>query len=164
MAKTDKPVEAAPAKPRISVLDRRLQNPYGEASWPIALKDDTRAARWFNSEISEDHLWKKQHDGWDPVRPEDVLDLKQIGGHSKSPDGHIVRGVRGGEHLLSMPKEWILKIAMAKTRKNNEAMGDPHRTRQAVVSAASEHFSGDIGPVGNIVDTMERIERTPEGE
>lgn len=161
---------APPVKPRISVLERRLQNPFGEASAPIALKDATRTPRWFNSAIINDKIWRAKHNGWDHVMVTDVLDLAQIGGYNKSPEGYITRGERGQEYLMSMPTQWVQAIAMAKTQKNNADMGDATKTKASVVQAASEQLGDQpasyldkhFGMVGGVTDTIERVERTPE--
>ena len=169
MAKAATPAEPKP-RPRVSVLERRLQNPFGEPSAPVDLKDSSRECRWFNSAKSTDHVWRAKHKGWDPVKPEDVMDLDLIGGYTVDTAGFITRGERGQEVLMSMPKEWRQQIAIAKTRENNRNMGNPNATKREVVEAAS-HKLGDqaadylnthIGPVGQVVDSYERIERTDE--
>src|SRR5574342_973486 len=101
-------------RPRISVLERRLQNPFGEPSAPIELKDASRECRWFNAAASADHIWRNKRKGWDQVKPDDVRDLEQIGGYAVDAAGFIVRGERGSEVLMSMPKDWRRQIELAK--------------------------------------------------
>src|SRR5690349_24702954 len=85
-------------KPRISVLERRLQNPFGEPSIPILLKEPGFICRWFNNAISSDKSWRaEQLKGWEYVRPEMVVDMTQIGANAISPDQKITRGGRGEE-------------------------------------------------------------------
>lgn len=178
-----------PRKPRIEVTERniqtgldvllsdprykaRLSNPFNEPSAPIALKDESRECRWFNGAVGSDHIWRSKRKGWDQVRPEDVVDLEQIGGYNKSPDGYITRGARGEEVLMSMPKVVRKAIQIEKTRHNVRNMGNPNATKREVVEAAgqaigseaADYLDAHIGPVGGVTDSYERIERTGEGE
>lgn len=166
MAKTE-PVKV---KPRISVLERRLQNPFGEPSSPVHLKDGSLIARWFNAAIISDKIWRAKQKGWTPIRPEDVVDLDQIGGYTKSPDGFISRGDRGQEILMSMPREDFDQIQMAKTRHNNRNMGNPNAQKREIVEAAGKQLGDEAadflsqrtGPMGGVMDSYERIERRDE--
>jgi hypothetical protein len=178
-------------KPRIAVTERgsqttreaiinsdprykkRLDSPFNEPSAPIALKDDTRECRWFNAAIASDHVWRAKNKGWDQVRPDDVVDLEQIGGYNKSADGYITRGERGQEVLMSMPKAVRDMIQMAKTRDNLARMGSPAKTKADIVNAASQKLGDEaasylndriVGPVGGVTDSYERVERTLESE
>lgn len=158
------------SKPRVSVLDRRLNDPFGMPSIPIQFKDTSLIGRWFNAAISNDKIWiAKQVQGWSQVTPEMLVDLDQIGGYNVSATNTIVRGDRGNEHLLCMPRDAFDKIQMAKSRKNLEKMGRSNATKQEVVEAASAKYgdeAGDflnrhVGPVGSVSDSYERIERRP---
>ena len=167
MAKT------ATTKPRVSVLDRRLNDPFGMPSIPIQFKDSSLLARWFNSAISNDKIWiAKQVQGWNTVTPDMLVDLDQIGGHNISPTGFITRGERGQEVLMCMPRDAYDQIQMAKTRKNMERMGRSNATKQEVVEAAGAKYGDEaadflnrhVGPVGGVQDSYERIERKPVEE
>lgn len=176
-------------KPRIEVTERasqtsmdvlmsdpryaaRLANPFNEPSAPIRLTDDSRECRWFNAVLATDHIWRAKRKGWDQVRPEDVLDLEQIGGYNKSPEGFITRGERGHEILMSMPKVVRQAIQVMKTKANNANMGNPNAMKREVVEAAgrqigseaADYLNAHIGPVGGVTDSHERIERTVESE
>lgn len=177
MAKTEKMEKAEKtenARPRVSVLDRRLNDPFGMPSIPIQFKDPSLLARWFNSAISTDKVWiAKQIQGWAAVTPDMVADIDQIGGYTVSATNTIVRGDRGQEHLLCMPKDAYDQIQWAKSRKNMEMMGNSARTKADVVNAAGAKYGDEaadflnrhVGPVGNVVDSYERVERKPiEGE
>jgi hypothetical protein len=158
------------AKARISVLERRLQNPFGEPSAPIELKDASRECRWFNAAIMTDKIWRAKAKGWDPVRPDDCVDLDQVAGYVKNAEGFVTRGDRGQELLMSMPKDWRRQIAIAKTRENNKNMGDSGKTKAEVVSAFAEKYGDEagttaerhVGPVGSVIDQFERVERRPD--
>lgn len=179
-----------PRKPRIEVTERglqtsreaiiasdprylkRLESPFNEPTAPIGLKDDSRECRWFNADIATDHVWRAKNKGWDQVRPVDVVDLEQIGGYNISTDGYITRGERGKEVLMSMPKVVRHAVQIAKTRKNLEMMGNPNKTKNDIVSAASQHLGDEaasylndrVGPLGGVTDSYERVERTLEQE
>lgn len=170
MAKTATPTVS---KPRVSVLDRRLNDPFGIPSYPIHFKDQSLIGRWFNSAISTDKIWiAKQVQGWGAVTPDMVVDLDQIGGYNLSPTNTIVRGERGQEHLLCMPRDAFDQIQMAKTRKNMERMGNSSRTKAEVVEAAANKYGDEaaeflhrhVGPVGGVQDSYERVERRPVEE
>lgn len=176
-----------PRRPRIAVTERgvqtgldvllsdpryksRIDHPFNEPSAPIGLKDDSREARWFNGALGSDHIWRSKRKGWDQVRPDDVSDLEQIGGYQTSPEGYVVRGARGEEVLMSMPKVVRQAVQIAKTRQNQANMGNPNATKAEVVSAAgkqlgseaAEYLDRHIGPTGGVTDSYERVERTVE--
>jgi hypothetical protein len=152
---------------RIKVLERRLQNPLGESSAPIDLKDRSLVCRWFNAAISSDKVWRAKNKGWEPVRPEDLVDPDQVGGFTKSPEGYVTRGDRGQEILMQMPRTYREQIEVAKARANMKNMGDPVATKNEIVSAASDQLGDqgadflnrNVGIVGGVRDQYERIQR-----
>lgn len=174
-----------PRKPRIEVTERasqtdmdvllsdpryqaRIDNPFNEPSAPILLKDSSRECRWFNAATATDHIWRSKRKGWDQVRLTDVVDLEQIGGYNKSPEGFITRGERGHEVLMSMPKVVRTRIQLEKTKQNLRNVGNPNGTKAEVVQAASSKLGDEaanfldqhMGPVGTVTDSYERVERT----
>jgi hypothetical protein len=157
---------------RISVLERRLQNPLGEPSAPVRLKDDTLHPRWFNSSSRPDNIWRAKELGWEGVRPDDIVDLSQIGTHMLSPDGFVARGERGQEVLMAMPKKIFDKIQWAKSKKNLEMMKDTDGEKHRMLNAAAKKFGGTaaeymnerVGPVGRVTDNYERIEQVEGAE
>lgn len=172
-----------PRKPNVDVTERalavpddiwndpryraRLENPFGEASAPIELKDRSRRARWFNAAIMEDKIWRAKRKGWDQVREADVVDLEQIGGYSKSPDGFITRGERGREVLMSIPKVVYEAIEKAKVAYNNRNMGDPGKSKAEIVEAAGQQRGDQAAEflsraLVDVRDTYERVQRSDE--
>ena len=155
---------ATKTKPRVEVYERAIQNPFGEPSEAIQLKDKSRVCHWFNADIQNDHIWRKKRRGWLPVRPEDLVDIEQIGGVQVDAAGGITRGERGKEVLMSMPRDVYHEIQMAKTKLNLKNVGNPAGMQREVVEAAG-HTLGDAvasfgekaGPSGRVVDTRERI-------
>jgi hypothetical protein len=166
MAKAEKPA------PRISVLDRRLQNPFGEPSAPVSLKDSTLIARWFNGAIVADKIWRAKSKGWTPVTPAMIVDLDQIGGYTLSPDGYVSRGDRCQEVLMTMPREVYDQIVWAKDRHNKRNMGNPDAQRRDVMAAVGEKYGDQaaafigqkVGAVGGVTDSYERIERKDDSD
>lgn len=153
-------------KPRISVLERRLQNPFGEPASPIDLKDRALVPRWFNAAIVADKIWRAKQKGWLPVRAGEVVDPDQVGGFTVSPDGFVTRGDRGQEVLMCMKRDDFEQIMQAKTKWNNRNMGNPHGQLQELAQAAGERFGDQAGEfltqsrvVGAVHDSRERIER-----
>lgn len=168
---TSADIEKADAKvARIKVFERRLQNPFGEPSAPIDMRDPSLVCRWFNGAIVADKIWRAKNKGWANVRPSDVVDTDQIGGYAKSPEGFIMRGDRGQEVLMSMPRTWRDRIQAAKTDANTRNMGNPSAMKAEVVSAAGDQLGDQaadfinrrVGVVGTVTDTYERVERTVE--
>lgn len=170
MAKAQTPAETP--KRRIDVLERRLQNPFGEASVPIELKDRSLVCRWFNADKGNDHVWQAKRKGWSNVRPDDVVDLEQIGGYSVDASGNIVRGERGREVLMAMPKDWREQIELAKAKLNVKNMGNPAATKAEVVEAASQRLGDEAADFlqkqvhigGYVRDSHERVQRSLEDE
>ena len=162
--KTDK-------KARISVLERRLQNPFGSPSTTVELKESGWTVRVFNSAITNDKIWRAKNDGWSVIMPDDVVDLDQIGGYGiAASGGHLVRGERGQEVFMKMRTKDYQAIQWAKARVNLERMGNPKKAKQDVVRAAerdlgeqsAEFMHKHVGPVGGVTDSYERIERRDE--
>jgi hypothetical protein len=151
-------------KPHVAVYERAIQNPFGEPSEAIQLKDTSRICRWFNGGIQNDHIWRKKRRGWEPVKPDDVADVDQLGGYQTDATGTIVRGERGQEVLMSMPKDIFARIQQAKTALNLKNVGNSAGMRQEVVEAASRSlgdqaadFLHRAGPSGAVTDKYERI-------
>ncbi len=167
MAKTE-PIKQ---KPRISVLERRLQNPFGEASSPIDLTDPTLECRVFNRAVGAQQIYKAGRNGWSFVEPGMLADLEQAGGFRVSTDGQrLVRGEREEEVLMYMPKTDRAQIELAKARKNVKDM-QMGKQRDAVAQAAAQQLGDQAGDflsksrlVGSVTDSYERIAVTPEVE
>ena len=145
----------------------RIENPFGEPSTPIELKDKSKRPRWFNGAIMTDKIWRAKAKGWDPIRPEDVVDLDQIGSFTKSPDGFITRGERGQEVLMAIPHVVYVEIEKAKTAYNNRNMGSATKTKNEIVNAASAQHGDQAATflskaIVNVEDSYERVERRDE--
>jgi len=167
-AKSDEPLFQ---KPRVEVLQRRLQSPFGAPSTKVRLKEDGWDARWFNAAIAADHIWRAKEQGWQGVRPAELADPDQIGGHTVSPDGFVVRGDKGQELLMKLPTDWRKQIQASKTEQNMRNMR-PGAMKREVAEAAGRKFGDQAGEfvrnnvnlVGDVRDSYERIQRGNELE
>lgn len=167
MAKT----EVKAKKPRVSILERRLQNPFGEPSSPIDLKDEAMVCHVINKAVGAQQLYRAKQLGWEYVEPDMLADRDQAGGFRVSTDGsRMVRGEREEEVLMYMPRADREQIELAKARKNVRDM-QIGKQKEAVVNAAAQRFGGEAGDflnktniVGNVTDSYERIQVTPEVE
>lgn len=157
-------------KPKVSVLERRLQNPFGEPSSPIAMKEPNLVARWFNSAIRPDAFWRARELGWEGVTPDMVEDINQIGFHSKSVEGYIARGERAQEVLMYMPKDAYDAIQAAKTHKNLKDLKDFGKEKHDALNAfasekgglAAEFVANKINPIGGVTTQYERVQRVED--
>lgn len=155
--------------PRVAVLERRLQNPFGAPAAPIRLKNKVMFPRWFNSAQQHDRFYIAAEGGWLGVKPDDVVDKKQINGYGRSPEGYVCRGPRGEEVLMCIEKSFWDRLQLAKTRKNLEMMRDQQGEQSRALEAASQKLGPQVAEQMEAVsrqmtvhDNFERIERTPE--
>ena len=127
--------------PRVSVLERRLQNPFGEGSSAIILKEEGWTTHVINTKLRAG----RYHDvvrnkGWVPVDPTDLEgDAETFGFDVK--DGKVVRGERGEEVLVKMPTEDYRAIQMAKDAKNRAAVSPKRLKADVLTATAAEHGS-----------------------
>lgn len=122
--------------PRISILERRIQNPFGEPSQSVRFKDNRLTARWFNDAARSGQIFRAKELGWNDVTQDMIQDMNSLGNHELNPAGQIVRGERGQEVLMWMPTKDFKEIQMAKDRKNRQLMGDPVAQKNEIVAAA----------------------------
>ena len=171
-AKTETP--APKRRPTIDILERRAQGigVHGTGSPRIDLKEPGWECRWFNSEVSPDHIWRaKNQKGWENVTPAELADPEQIGGFQTSADGFVVRGERGREVLLKMPLDYRKRIEAAKAKANIANM-DPHKQKSDVVNAAgavlgdqtASLMDKQMSVIGSITTNKEVIHRGVEGK
>jgi hypothetical protein len=156
--------------PRISVLERRLQNPFGEPSQTIRFKargDCLVEGHWFNEATRPGQIHRAKELGWVPVVPDMIEDMDSIGYHTISAAHQIVRGQRGEEVLMWMPQSDYQRIQFAKAKKNLDDMRDFDKEKHKMLNAAAAKYGGQsadylnrhVGPVGSVMDNLERVER-----
>lgn len=159
--------ETALTPKRLQILQRRRKDPLGIPSAAIQLKDPKLEVRWFNTAIYDGKLYVAQENGWECVRPADLLDKNQAGSFWETPDGFIARGSRTApEYLMSMPKAFRDEIQMAKTRANLRNVGSESRMKNELVEAigrdkgdqAAEFLQTKANVV--ITDSHERVQRS----
>ena len=164
--------KASTVKPAISVIERRIQNPFGAPSSEIRLKDRQLEPRWFNTALRADRIWLAKEQGWTGVTPEMLADPDQIGAFKISANGYVCRGEREQEVLMCMKAEDREKIQQAKTRVNIERMRSPTRVKSDVANAAGQHIGSEAADfihnkmrvVGDVTTQYERVERLPDAE
>jgi hypothetical protein len=165
--RTETPEEPARPRPRVRVVERRLQNPFGEPSADIPMKDPSLVPRWFNEAARNGQIWRAMELGWEPVRKDMVADLDRVGAYTLGPGQTIRRGERQQEHLMCMPKTDRDQIQVAKTTENNRRMANPHAMRNDALESYGQinpRVAEKMSVMGGVTTTLERIERTPELE
>lgn len=154
------------------IIAKREADPFGATSRAIELTDPNLEPHWINRDKYPDAIPQAKEKGWRPVRMEQIKDKDQLGEHGESPDGFVCRGERGNEVLMCMPREYVKRVALAKTRENNRRMGNPHAQRAQAIEAFGRHnpdgaemvSRNAFKPTGEVRDMYERIAVTPEPE
>lgn len=154
------------------IIHKRERDPFGSPSKPIALTDPSLEPHWINRDKYPDAIPQAKEKGWRPVRLDQIRDVDQLGEYGTSPDGFVVRGERGNELLMCMPRDYVKRIAAAKERENNRRMGNPFAQRAEAIEAFSRSNPDgadmlarqDVTPTGGVKDSYERIQVTPEPE
>lgn len=154
------------------IIERREREPFAMRSLPIVFTDPSLDGHWINRDKYPDAIAKAKQNGWRGATPAMVVDLDQLGAYGTSPDGYLVRGERGNELLMVMPKAYVHRVAMAKTAENNRRMGNPNLQRNDAIEAfgkgnpdAAELVAkGDVKQRVAVKDTYERIAVSPDPE
>jgi hypothetical protein len=154
-----KPAAKKAALPRISVLERRLQNPFGDGSPAVRLKEQGWTLHIVNSALRPGRYHDvTRNKGWVPVEVGEIDgDPMDFGFDVK--DGRIVRGERGQEVLVKMPTRDYTEIQMAKDASNRRQIGG-RAVKQAAVDKAAKEFGDQAADL--IDSTIEfRTSRSP---
>ena len=133
------------ARPRlpIEVLERRLQNPFGDGSVPIIFKDDG-----WRAYIADGNRTGRVHDlvhrqGYAYVTPEDLAGKPEDYGFD-TQEGRVVRGERGREVLLKIPADDFQMIALAKDARNR-GKASPGAIKAFIAEQAGAQFGDEAG-------------------
>jgi hypothetical protein len=154
MAKTPKPF------PKVSIIDRRMQSPYGVGTVPITLKTPGQwAIRIVYSKLRAGHIYSMtQQKGWVFVEPSELDSTPEEYGFT-AKDNRLVRGDHGEEVLMMMPLEDFKRIQQAKTDYNNNELGKK-KMQQSAAQAAAKQLGDQAGDGvfnafkhGDVVDT-----------
>jgi len=154
---------------RVEILERRLQNPFGEPSSPIELTDATMVPRIFNKAKGTQAIADAQDKGWEFVPPEMIADIDRAAGFRISTCGkRMVNGEREELVLMYMPRDVREEIEQAKAKKNVRDM-QMGRQKDAIVHAAAQRFGGEAGEflnkgriVGEVTDKIARMHATED--
>lgn len=131
------------ALPHVSILERRLRNPFGEASVAVRLKEGEWATRWFNVSVRTGRIHQGQQLGWTFVTPAELIGRPEDYGF-EALDDRLVRGDQANrDYLMKMPKADFEQIQMAKAEKNIREMGSSKKLKEQAAQAASKVFDTD---------------------
>lgn len=149
--------------PTVSVLERRLLDPFATSSTPIRLKDKSMTVRWVNSAIEGRYHRARHEQGWEPVRVEELEDKEDIADLAESPDGIVRRGERGKEVLMKMPAEVYERIQMRKAEVRQQRSRSSSRQKEELVNAAADRYGPEAGEYldrhvkGEVIESTERV-------
>lgn len=131
--------------PKVSILERRLANPFGGDSVPITLKTEGNwEIRWVYSKLRSGHLYNMVHNkGWVFVEPGELMGSPDEYGLI-AKDNRLVRGDHGEEVLMKMPREMFAQIAKAKAEYNLGQLGQK-QMRDAVSQATAKKHGDQAG-------------------
>lgn len=151
--------------PKVSILDRRLLNPFGSPSVGITLKTPGNwEVRWVNSKIRAGRLHEMtRNKGWEFIEPDELMGSPDEYGLT-AKDNRLVRGDHGEEVLMKMPSEMYAEISRAKREYNLGQLGKKKMADAAAQQAAVEHGSEAGDGVfnafkhGDVIDSREARE------
>lgn len=152
--------------PKVSVLDRRLANPFGAPSTPVTLKTPGQwAIRIVNSTMRAGRLHDMTHaKGWAYVTPDELDGTPDELGF-RALDGRLVRGEHGEEVLMKMLQSDYDQIQDAKGRLNLKNLGGD-KTRSSVAQKTAQQFGSQAGDEVydniKITDGREQVELEPD--
>lgn len=149
--------------PRISVIDRRLTNPFGTPSRDIPLQGEKRnwVVRTFcaDAEHPNRHYDAVHRLGWVPLAAEDLAVSVESLGYVKAADGRIVRGPGGQEVLMAMPKASFEQIQQAKSLANLKGLKKDSVRGDVTNATAKEHGDEAAEHVHKHFSQQEIVER-----
>jgi hypothetical protein len=130
--------------PVVSVLERRLANPFGAPSVPITLKDGGRwAIRIANDGVRTGRVHQIIQLGWTYVTP-DEIDGRPADFGFREMDGRLVRGEHGQEVIVKMPQADFDAIQSAKADKNLANLGGK-KIKHDVANATAAKYGDEAG-------------------
>lgn len=158
----------AEAAPRVSVINRRLQNPFGTPSRDIPLKGD-KAHGWVTRTFAADPEHPNRHYdavhrlGWIPLTRADLAVSPESIGFTVTPDGRIVRGPNGAEVLMAMPKTDFDAVQRAKSDENLRKLDKKYTRSEVAQATAKEHGSEAGDTVYKHFEQQETVETITVG-
>ena len=149
-----------PKLPKVSILDRRMKNPFGSGTVPITLKTEGQwEVRWVYAKLRPGHVYDMvNRKGWVFVEPDELDGASDEYGLTVK-DNRLVRGDHGEEVLMKMPQADFDKIQKAKAEHNLGQLGKK-QMREAVAQATAQEHGDQAGDTvfdafkhGDIKDT-----------
>jgi hypothetical protein len=141
--KATEPEPTAPATPRtlpqVTVLERRLQNPFGSGSPEVRLKDPGWALHIFDTSRPGRFHYAQREKGWEPVLAHELDGAAEDLGFDVV-DGKVVRGERGKDVLMKMPQRMYDRIAQRKAELTT-ARNAPAKLKADVVEQTAATYS-----------------------
>lgn len=133
------------AIPSVSVLDRRLKNPFGSPSIPITLKSKEHfEIRIVDAQLRPGRLHEmRANKGWEFVHP-DELDGTADEYGLRVMDGRLVRGENGREVLMKMPSDMYAQIVARKTAINAKGVSGK-ALKEAAAQETAKAFGDEAG-------------------
>jgi hypothetical protein len=130
----------AKSLPKVSIIDRRLANPFGSGSVPITLKTPGQwEIRWVYSKLRAGRVHDMtQNKGWVFVEPDEMDGSPEEFG-LVAKDNRLVRGDHGEEVLMKMPRADYLKIQKAKAAYNLKELGQKQMQSAVAQTMAKAH-------------------------
>ena len=153
--------------PVVSVIDRRLQNPFGAPSIDIPLKDGKAwAIRIVDASVRTGRTHQIIQMGWTFITPDDIEGQASDFGF-RVMDNRIVRGDHGQEVIVKMPQADFDRIQRAKAEKNLRDLGG-QRMKEDVAQRAAKQFGDEAaetiyGSDFDVKDSRVNIDLDGEG-
>lgn len=154
--------------PKVSVLERRLENPFGSPSVDIELKGGQKwALRIINANMRSGRVYEViKSKGWEFVTPAELpTKADELG--FREMDNRVVRGEKGEEVLVKMPLEMFKKIQMAKAEHNIKGLGKKQMMETAANMAAQQGMGDEAAETiynSNMSITDSRVNIDLEGD
>ena len=131
--------------PKVSIIDRRLENPFGSPSIPITLREGGPwEVRWFHAKLRPGRIHDAvQNKGWAFVEASELDgNVDEFGFTLK--DNRVVRGEHGEEVLMKMLKSDFDKIQHAKAERNLRGLGK-QALRESAAQATANQYGSEAG-------------------
>ena len=129
--------------PKVSVLDRRVQFPFGAPSEAIQLTEGEWAIRWVSEGVRTGRVYQVQNMGWEFVTPEELVGQPTDLG-CQALDNRLVRGdAANRDVLMKMPKASFDQIQQAKAGHNLRNLGSGKKMKEDAANLATKHFGTD---------------------
>jgi hypothetical protein len=144
--------EGAATQTRISVINRRVLNPFSNPSRHVPLTGEKShwVVRTFASdpEHPDRHYDAVHRLGWQPLVRSDLAVTPESIGYTVATDGRIVRGAHGAEVLMAMPAKDYARVQQAKSDSNLRKLGAAY-TRSEVAQAVATTEGSEAGETIN---------------